>query len=531
MYLSKELLLLSYKGLSHMSKDPALQGQTQKTSFLRYCYALDEMKKRSGSSCDTKNGEDKAGFIFAVGNVVSINASFYTVNFHQHLEQHPDYAVGSNFFSVNVVSRSLIDPSIKFAFPKRKNNPVFEVQNGVLLVDSIQYKNLREYLSTPSLRLCFAFWLARNLQLDSGIAERDIFQAVQEALLTRYTSEAVEILLGNKKEHDVSLLGNIPKRLFGTQAAQLTDSDILSLFEVSDYPVVENETYSDEDFLREVFMSREDLADIKSLIYRKKNIILQGAPGTGKTYAAKRLAWLILGKKTDNRCEFVQFHQSSTYEMFIEGFRPNNEGGFEAEVGRFVAFCKEAENDSEGKPYCFVIDEINRANISKVFGETLMLIEADHRGDAVVLPLTGERFVVPNNLYIIGMMNTADRSLALIDYALRRRFAFFEMKPALRHPAFVESVEESGVPSLTQLVYAVVNLNKTIETDDSLGSGYQIGHSYFCVGDESTETTPIQIVKYELRPLLEEYWFDDSSKVDTETRKLLDAATETKLDE
>jgi len=192
------------------------------------------------------------------------------------------------------------------------------------------------------------------------------------------------------------------------------------------------EKYTKKNFLEEVFMSSERLTSLHALIKLKKNIILQGAPGVGKTFAARKMAYMMMGEKDPSRVEFIQFHQNYNYEDFIMGYKPDEEG-FRLRHGVFYNFCKKAQNNPE-KDHFFIIDEINRGNLSKIFGELLMLIENGYRGEeyAIKLAYNEELFYVPQNLYIIGMMNTADRSLAMIDYALRRRFSFFEMRPAFR---------------------------------------------------------------------------------------------------
>ena len=276
------------------------------------------------------------------------------------------------------------------------------------------------------------------------------------------------------------------------------------------------EPYTDDDFLSEVFIEPKDLQSLKSLLKRKKNLILQGAPGTGKTFAAKRLAYCLMGVKDPKRIELVQFHQSSTYDEFVIGYRPSDDGGFKVQEGIFTRFCNKAASDLEND-YFFIIDEINRANISKVFGELLMLIESDHRDEVVSLSVGGTDFKVPSNLYIIGMMNTADRGLALIDYALRRRFAFYEMKPAFTNEHFNNEVAHSK--RVARLVSAVEKLNKEIENDPALGRGFCIGHSYFCAEDISDDDADL-ILKYEIAPLIEEYWFDDQEKANMEIAKL-----------
>ena len=193
-------------------------------------------------------------------------------------------------------------------------------------------------------------------------------------------------------------------------------------------------TYTKSDFLKEVFMTEADYDLLRAKLENKKNIILQGAPGVGKTFSAKRLAYSIIERKDDSQICFIQFHQSYSYEDFIEGYKPNKDG-FELQKGVFYNFCEKAKSNPN-KQYFFIIDEINRGNLSKIFGELLMLIERDYRGEKMTLTYSKDEFCVPDNLYIIGMMNTSDRSLAMIDYALRRRFSFFDIKPGFNTIGF-----------------------------------------------------------------------------------------------
>ena len=277
------------------------------------------------------------------------------------------------------------------------------------------------------------------------------------------------------------------------------------------------EKYTKSNFLDEVYVSYLDYERLESLLLRKKNLILQGAPGVDKTFVAKRLAYAIMGEKDDSRVMQVQFHQNYSYEDFVMGYKPNEEGGFELKNGVFYRFCKRAAADSEHK-YFFIIDEINRGNLSKIFGELLMLIENNYRDKPIQLAYKDEMFAVPTNLYIIGMMNTADRSLAMIDYALRRRFSFFEMKPGFNSPAFEEEIKKKMDPHLDNLVKAIVELNRVIENDDSLGSGFCIGHSYLCNLGYHYELE--NIVEYDIIPMLREYWFDNDNLFKQESQKL-----------
>lgn len=270
--------------------------------------------------------------------------------------------------------------------------------------------------------------------------------------------------------------------------------------------------YDADMFLEEVYMDKNKYDTLVALVEKKKNVILQGAPGVGKTFAAKRLAYSIMGVKDPSRVMMVQFHQSYSYEDFIMGFRPTQEGGFELKHGAFYDFCKSAEVDSEDTPYFFIIDEINRGNLSKIFGELFMLIESDKRGIELKLLYADEKFSVPKNVYIIGMMNTADRSLAMMDYALRRRFAFFDMDPGFNTKGFRQYQEGLQSEKFNKLIDRVESLNADIASDDSLGEGFCIGHSYFCELKETSDQTLSGIVEFELAPLLKEYWFDEPAK-------------------
>lgn len=270
--------------------------------------------------------------------------------------------------------------------------------------------------------------------------------------------------------------------------------------------------YNGIEFTNEVYGM--DFERLRQILMYKMNIILQGAPGVGKTYAAKRLAYAIIGQKDESRVVQVQFHQQYTYEDFIMGLKPTEQGGFKFESGPFYNICKKAESDPERKPYFIIIDEINRANMSKVLGEAFQLIEKDHRNEKATLKYNSELFSVPDNLYIIGTMNTADRGLVMLDYALRRRFQFITIEPAFKSNGFKNMLLRINNQKLNKVCRKIMELNDDICKDEMLGPGFMVGHSYFCVhGDHITDTDVENIVRYEIEPLLDEYWYDNPDKM------------------
>lgn len=324
---------------------------------------------------------------------------------------------------------------------------------------------------------------------------------------------SIDRTLALKTLTDITYDQELVKRI---EASVLDGEDSADIEE----PTVVFPEYSADDFLTSVYMDRERYDAIVGLLKTKKNIILQGAPGVGKTFVAKRLAYSMMGVKDVSRVKLVQFHQSYSYEDFIEGYRPCG-AGFELVKGAFYSFCKKAADDEEND-YFFIIDEINRGNLSKIFGELFMLIEADKRGNELQLLYSRELFSVPTNVHIIGMMNTADRSLAMLDYALRRRFAFVELHPAFDSDGFREYCSGLDNPRFEALVREVESLNRAIAEDESLGEGFCIGHSYFCnmKPETCTDSALASIVDYELIPMLKEYWFDEPGKVREWTDRL-----------
>lgn len=292
--------------------------------------------------------------------------------------------------------------------------------------------------------------------------------------------------------------------------------------------------YTMADATADLFLDPSEIAEITDTLRDLKNVVLQGPPGVGKTFLARRLAYLLLGEKDRTRVEMVQFHQAYAYEDFVQGYRPT-EGGFHRADGIFYRFCKQAAKDL-GRPYVFIIDEVNRGNLAAIFGEVMMLIENDKRGPDFAIPLTyvseadqrdrdRYRFYVPENLHLLGLMNTADRSLAMVDYALRRRFRFFSLRP-LFNDRLRTLLATAGCPDalVTRLFQRITELNAEISEDSqNLGSGYQIGHSFFCPAPNQIPNDQwyADVIRHSVVPLLEEYWFDDPDRVQELSTRLL----------
>ena len=306
---------------------------------------------------------------------------------------------------------------------------------------------------------------------------------------------------------------------------------IRSLIDETNIPVkAETESYDKKKAMAGLFLEQTQFDEMLDALKEKKNVVLQGAPGVGKTYVARRLAYALIESNDPQRIEVIQFHQSYSYEDFIQGFRPTPKGQFALKSGIFHQFCRRAQRD-EGRPYVFIIDEINRGNLSKIFGELMMLIEPDKRGKEHAIPLTysedaDEKFYIPENLHLIGMMNTADRSLAMVDYALRRRFRFITLRPEFSSEVFQGFLAGAGAkPELVKKIVVRMNaLNEVIAADTkNLGPGYQIGHSYFCPwnGIKPDDDWYRRVIEAEIMPLIQEYWFDNEQKVKEQRSALL----------
>lgn len=371
--------------------------------------------------------------------------------------------------------------------PTKQIKAVYEISKGIhttIAGEEIEFE-LREKLELP------VHW--NELKNNPGLQNCEVFVNNQGSLF-KLTPEEYDIIR--------EIIDN--KNIIAEKIIQTGASKKYSFLEDDDKP----------------FISEDDFKTTVALLKRKKNIILQGPPGVGKTFIARKIAYEIMQEINDSSIEMVQFHQSYSYEDFVQGLRPTQKGGFDLKDGIFYSFCQRALAHPE-RPFFFIIDEINRGNLSKIFGELMMLIEPDKRKEKYALKLTyaedeDDRFYVPENLFIIGTMNTADRSLAIVDYALRRRFAFVTLQPDYGHN-FHSFLLSKGLSSqlVDHICLSVSRVNGKIKDDINLGEGFQIGHSYFCAfnATENEDTWWSEILSFELKPLLEEIWFDDLAKV------------------
>ncbi|MEG4916189.1 MULTISPECIES: AAA family ATPase [unclassified Microcoleus] len=366
------------------------------------------------------------------------------------------------------------------------------------------------------------------LRPDDFLAINDkSIQVINYFANTSYSKQLIDYSYANLTGH--KLIKELTKEMQQTGVPSIREDDVFDMFchwliEIKKYDFPSNEVplldeaivfeYAVEEVqlqpeyllnqcAEETGFDETELKRCIRAIHRKKQAILQGPPGTGKTFLAQKLAQYLIGGG-DGFSDIIQFHPAYTYEDFIQGIRPQSQDGeltYPIVPGRFLEFCTKAESCQD--TCVLIIDEINRANLSQVFGELMYLL--DDR-DRTVKLASGKLFRIPKNVRIIGTMNTADRSIALVDNALRRRFAFIPVYPNYEVLRQYHHREETGFP-VDKLTSILEDVNRTINNKH-----YELGISFFLT---KTLAEDIQdIWEMEIEPYLEEYFFDNLEKMD-----------------
>lgn len=502
-YFSKHTILSAYKVLSTLSTDYTVQGATQKVSAIRYLLATNAFYKKFDRPCDKNNNDDAKFFIDEVGRVVAVNEN-YSTNFAVPLKDNQDFAVGSNFFSVNVVKNSQLSPDKFFDFPKR-TSPLIKVKAEKLYYDKSLLTNLKSYIYEVKHKYALMVWLARN----EPISPKNFFEDITNYMLRIYTSDLANALLVTLTEFNNCQHSIFPLE-FSDTIDEIKNQDIVNLFDVKD-----------------------DIEHPCKSMTHNSNTILYGPPGTGKTFDMQK----EFSKYPDSNRSMITFHQSYSYEEFIIGLKAiTDESGnirYKYEKGIFYNACETAARlagysslseccsdakdsrktkfaaiaEDQSREFLFCIDEINRANVSAVFGDLISLIEESKRLGAenemiVKLPYTQDLFGVPANLRLIGTMNTADRSIQILDTALRRRFQFKEYLPD--YNVLENEKARTILRTINDRIRALLNNDR------------QIGQSYFCDIEAGAADENIQILKAlanKIIPLLQEYFYNDVEKV------------------
>lgn len=355
------------------------------------------------------------------------------------------------------------------------------------------------------------------------------YLTVLDALEARFQEEAYPV----HSFPELSLAAWLYK---DTEAAHQDDADkkiqVADTESEEEVPAPPIEPYSIDDIINDgCFLERIELEKMLERLRTKKNLILQGPPGTGKTWLAKRLAFALIGQRSDAKVRAVQFHPNLSYEDFVRGWRPSGDGKLSLVDGPFMEMVISAMKEPSIR-HVIVIEEINRGNPAQIFGEMLTLLEADKRTPTSALELCyrrtfGELVFVPDNLYVIGTMNIADRSIALVDLALRRRFAFVDLEPRFGKPWHDWVSKKSGIDPeiLREIEKRILALNDEITADANLGRQFRIGHSYvtppFGIPIVDGREWFKQVVETEIGPLLDEYWFDALNRSNEVRQRLI----------
>ena len=369
-----------------------------------------------------------------------------------------------------------------------------------------------------------------GVEVPRGRPDAETYLALQDQLESRFIE-------GDQTVHSLPELSAAAYAPSNSASTAIGESDVDDDGEEEEDGLTEPEPedefpYSVDDIISEgCFLERDRLETILERLKSKKNLILQGPPGTGKTWLAKKLAYALIGNRSERRVRPFQFHPNLSYEDFVRGWRPSGDGRLALMDGPFLQTIEDAAREPS-LDFVVVIEEINRGNPAQIFGEMLTLLEADKRTQRESLALSyprhpAERVHVPPNLYVIGTMNVADRSLALVDLALRRRFGFIDLEPVFGDSwrNWVSGQCGIGTVFLADIERRLTALNQTIATDTLLGHQFRVGHSVVTPTSGVAIDDPVnwfrQVVETEIGPLLDEYWFDQPARANEEKDKLL----------
>lgn len=425
--------------LSTNTDSPSSQGATQKVSALRYLFALDRFYVLHKKDCDVKSS-DKNLFVKYVGEIVKLSDSFYTSNFYLGLNQDSDYKVGSNFFSVNAVNDSIVNPSVIVNFPRRsKDGELIQIKNGVLLHDDSLYAHVTKYLSTDEICIAFALWLIREIDLKGSS-----FSDIKDSLLKRYSKELIDLLLPKEDVFKKYFFDN-GELIIENEMAVVTKSDIESMFE--------KEIKYDEMYGIEQDVSSPNIPYIVALL-TKPFLLLAGISGTGKSRIVRELARACW--KPDS--EEFKAHKPSNFEMIqvkpnwhdsseLLGYVSRISGKPEFVAGDFLRFIVKAW-ENRNVPCFLCLDEMNLAPVEQYFAEYLSVIETRKlENDEIVtdpiLKVNAEQWyidlihkltsdeilskqflergiAIPQNLFVVGTVNMDETTFSFSRKVLDR---------------------------------------------------------------------------------------------------------------